>query len=202
MHRRPTNIMALVALVALAAAAPTHGQGTDTSAPPPDVRWYSFDEGVAAALAEGKHIMVDVYTDWCGWCKKLDSETYADPDVRQVLAASYISVKLKGDSRRRLNVQGQQLTEDGRALLKFVPTDKPAASEQELTRGMFRVTGYPTILFLTPDGKLITKLPGFHDAASFQKIINFVKDDLYEVMSYQDYLKSLEVSEETDQDKS
>ena len=41
--------------------------------------------------------MVDVYTDWCGWCKTLDEETYTDARVVEFAADDFISVKVNGD---------------------------------------------------------------------------------------------------------
>jgi thioredoxin-related protein len=169
---------------------------TVTPSTPAEVEWHSFDEGIEAAGTQGKHIMVDVYTDWCGWCKKLEKETYADYAVREVLSESYISVKLKGDSGKKLKVKGQSAQYGSQTLLQFVPTEEAGISEQNLTRSVLKITGFPTILFLAPDGRMITKLPGFHNARSFVNIINYIKDDLYEVMTFDDYLKSLERAED------
>ena len=41
----------------------------------------SYDEALSKAYAEQKIVMVDLYTDWCGWCKKMDRETFMDPRV-------------------------------------------------------------------------------------------------------------------------
>lgn len=60
---------------------------------------------LARAGSEDKLVMVDFYTDWCGWCKKLDGTTLADPDVQRVLAG-FVVVKLNaekgglGDAKR------------------------------------------------------------------------------------------------------
>jgi uncharacterized protein YyaL (SSP411 family) len=70
---------------------------------------------------------VDVYTSWCGWCKKLDKDTYGDPTVKQFLNASFVGVKCDA--------------EDGGAGQRL-------ASEHG-------VNGYPTTMVFTPDGKLI-----------------------------------------------
>jgi thiol:disulfide interchange protein len=43
----------------------------------------SYDEALSKAYAEQKLVMVDLYTDWCGWCKKMDRETFSDPRVGQ-----------------------------------------------------------------------------------------------------------------------
>jgi len=43
----------------------------------------SYDEALSKAYTEQKLVMVDLYTDWCGWCKKMDRETFSDPRVGQ-----------------------------------------------------------------------------------------------------------------------
>jgi thiol-disulfide isomerase/thioredoxin len=63
----------------------------------PEVPWAkSWDEALAQAKADGKPIMIDFYTDWCGWCKKLDADTYPDPSVVQYLA-DFVCVKLNAE---------------------------------------------------------------------------------------------------------
>jgi len=183
---------ALVAVALLAIPAQAGDPAGTSPAATPELNWHKLDKGLDAAQAENKHIMVDVYTDWCGWCKKLERETYSDSAVREVLAESYISVKLKGDSDAPMGVIGQTTQDGDKVLMQFSTTDQATTTERQLTRGPFRVTGFPTILFLASDGKVITKLPGFKDAGTFKNILNFIKDDLYEVMSYQDYLESLD----------
>ena len=202
------QIFAGIAVVCLLGTAPAvaQGEGAGTREVPPEVQWHKFDDAIQAAQVTNKHIMVDVYTDWCGWCKKLDRETYASLEVRAVLAESYVSVKVKGDSGKRLKTQSHTVSEDGQTRLQFVRTDEPTLSEKQLTKSIWQATGsrggFPTIAFLTPDGQLLTGFSGYVDAAKFHNMINFIKDNLYEVMSYQDYLESLKKVEETAQEKS
>jgi thiol-disulfide isomerase/thioredoxin len=56
----------------------------------------SLNSGLKEAKAKNKPVMVDFYTDWCGWCKKLDRDTYADPEVAN-LAKKFVCVKVNGD---------------------------------------------------------------------------------------------------------
>lgn len=74
------------------------------------ISWESgLDSALSAAETSGELIMVDFYTDWCGWCKKLDNDTYADSKV-QDLARNFRCVKINGDSDketvRKYNVSG------------------------------------------------------------------------------------------------
>ena len=45
------------------------------------INWMSFEEAIARSKEDPKHIFVDVYTDWCGWCKKMDASTFVDPVI-------------------------------------------------------------------------------------------------------------------------
>ena len=58
-----------------------------------------LDTALAKAKKSQKPVMVDFYTEWCGWCKKLDSDTYSDRKVSD-LAKNFICVKVDGDKNR------------------------------------------------------------------------------------------------------
>ncbi len=62
-----------------------------------EVSWTGdFNGALKTAKSKGMPVMVDFYTDWCGWCKKLDRDTYSDPRVSN-LAKKFICVKVNGD---------------------------------------------------------------------------------------------------------
>ncbi len=64
----------------------------------------SMEEAVARAEKQDRPIMIDVYADWCGWCKRLDSDTYADDDVI-ARAGEFVSLKLDADANRSIMSQ-------------------------------------------------------------------------------------------------
>ena len=92
----------------------------------------NLPKGLEEAKAEEKPLMIDFYTDWCGWCKKLDKDTYSSPKVQE-LAQRFICVKVNGDKFPNL-------------VSKYL------------------IGGYPTIVFLDPDGREITRIVGYADA--------------------------------------
>lgn len=66
------------------------------------ITWQSsLDSAMAQAMSSGKPIMADFYTEWCGWCKKLDSDTYSDRTVNG-LAEQFVCVKIDGDKEKGL----------------------------------------------------------------------------------------------------
>lgn len=104
-----------------------------------DITW-SKDLTAAQTTARqsNKLMMIDMYTDWCGWCKKLDQDVYPQATVVQA-AAQFVPVKLDAEKDK-----------DGAALAK-----------------KFKVTGFPTILFVDGSGAIIDRVVGYQPAADF-----------------------------------
>ncbi|MEP6756895.1 MAG: thioredoxin fold domain-containing protein [Chthonomonadales bacterium] len=62
-----------------------------------DIGWKkNYNDAVASAKAGNKLIMIDFYTDWCVWCKRLDKDTYSDKHITQ-LASSMAPVKINAE---------------------------------------------------------------------------------------------------------
>jgi len=136
-----------------------------------ELQWRSFDAGLAEAKATHKKILLDVYTDWCGWCgwcKKLDSDVYSNKKVATYLVQAYIPIKLNAESAKKLSYK-----------------DK-AHSETELAQA-FGVRSYPTIIFLDSNGEPINSLGGYVDADRFLPIVQYIGDDHYKNMTWDEY---------------
>ncbi len=133
-------------------ASPTPSSRTRSASPAPAVRastqieWAAdWSAAVAKAEAKKKPIMIDFYTDWCGWCKVLDQKTF--PDSRVIAAMSgVVAVKLNGEK-------------EGAELVK-----------------KYGVRGYPTIVFTTPEGRMLESEGGFIGPESFAQIVQHVVD--------------------------
>ncbi len=157
----------LIACILFTIAFSTAGYAGDKSG----LQWVAFTKGVADAKKSNKKILVDVYTDWCGWCKRMDAETYSDKSVAQYLKAHYVLIKLNAESDATLSYMGKSYT------------------ERQLAQA-FGVDGYPSTLFLKSSGEPITRYPGYADAAKFIKILSFIGEDHYLTEKYGDYVQS------------
>ena len=133
------------------------------------LQWLTFDRGITEARNSGRKILVDVYTDWCGWCKKMDAETYNEKSVSDYLRSHYVLIRLNAESDARLTYNGK------------------AFSERELASA-FGISGYPTTLFLQSNGEPITRYPGYAEAGRFRKVLSFIAEDYYRKVKFEDYL--------------
>ncbi len=65
------------------------------------INWLPFDEGLALSAREGKKVFLHFYADWCGYCVKMQKETFADPEVIKVLQENFISIKINSDQDKK-----------------------------------------------------------------------------------------------------
>ena len=138
---------------------------------------------MAKAKKEKKHPLVHFYTNWCGWCKRMDKTTFGDKAVMEVLNESYVPIKVNGQSGEKLKVDGKAIT------------------ERQLT-GQYGVRAYPITWFLKPSGERIAPRRGYVGAEEFLYILNWVKDDLYEETSFQEFVKQEQKKQKADKKES
>src|SRR6188472_2721840 len=77
------------------------------------VKWLTFEQAVEKAKTEKRPIFIDVYTDWCGWCKVMDKNTFSDPQVSKLLNEKFYAVKFNAEQHEDVVFQG--------TTFKFVP---------------------------------------------------------------------------------
>lgn len=118
------------------------------------IEWMKFEDAIAANQTHPKMLLVDVYTDWCGWCKKMDKETFTDPKVVAYINEKFHAVKLNAeDNERTFDFQGKQF------------------SEAQMAAAM-RVRSYPNFVIIEPTLKNIAQLPGYRNPEQFMAGLN------------------------------
>jgi thioredoxin-related protein len=135
------------------------------------VEWKSWNPGLAAAASSKRPVVVDVYTDWCRWCRQMDREVYGRADVSEYLAARFVTIKLNAEGPEAVTYKGRDLT--ARSL---------ASS--------FDVSGYPTTVFLAPNGDHLANVPGYIEPARFLLLLRYIGDGhMDRGVKWDDYVK-------------
>ena len=121
--------------------------------------WYSPTEGYAKAKKEHKILVVDVYTDWCYWCKVMDKETYTNMDIILKMNQYFVAVKFNPENAAIHKINDQELSSD--AFLSM------------LNNGG-RNSGYPTTFFWKElaDNSKASAYPGYREPTGFNDILN------------------------------
>lgn len=71
-------------------------------ASPKNVKWYSYNEGMTTGKIEKKKIFLNFHADWCGYCKKMENETFRDPAVVVYLNENFISIRVDADKEQKI----------------------------------------------------------------------------------------------------
>ena len=66
------------------------------------IKWYSYEEGIERGKEEKKNVFLNFYTQWCGYCKKMDKETFANSSIIAYLNENFISIKVNSDKERQI----------------------------------------------------------------------------------------------------
>ena len=142
------------------------------------VKWMTFEEALEAQKTEKRKILVDVYTEWCEWCKKMDQSTFKSPFIAKFLNEKFYPVKFDGETERDIEFRGR--------IYSFVRNGRQGYHELavELTRARL---SYPTIVFLDEDQEVIQALRGFQSSLRFEQIMNYFANDYHKSMPWSKY---------------
>lgn len=134
------------------------------------IKWMTMDQAFEAIKKEPKKIVIDVYTDWCGWCKVMDKNTFSDPKVIEFVNKKYYAVKLNAE-------------QDGQIKIGDKTYNYPDLAS-ELMQGHM---SYPTIVYLDEKFNMIQPIPGYQDAKAFHQVITFLGDNHYKKLDFEKY---------------
>ncbi len=99
---------------------------------------------------EPRPILVDIYTDWCGWCKEMDRTTYKNEKLASYINQKYYAVKFNAESRDAVTFNKQ--------LFKYNPKYRTNELAFYLTGGNL---SYPTTVFISALDGQPAPLPGY-----------------------------------------
>ena len=146
------------------------------------INWMTFQEAVKLNETAPKKIFIDVYTDWCGWCKKMDQTTFRSPEVVEYMNANYYAVKLNAEMNDTIDFAGYTFINQG-GMNGRKGTHQLAAA---LLQGRL---SYPSYVFMDEKNQLLTVAPGYMEVKDFLPVLKYFGTDAYLNQTFKDYIK-------------
>ena len=142
------------------------------------MRWITFEQAVEKSKTEKRKIFIDVYTDWCGWCKVMDKNTFHEPKVAKLLNEKFYAVKFNAEQREEILFRG--------TTFKFVPNGN-SGYHQLAASLLNNQLSYPTVVFLDEEFNMIQPLPGYRQASEFHMIAQYIGEGFYKTVKWEDF---------------
>lgn len=155
-----------------------------TEATEKKIEWLSFEEAIARNEKEPKKFIIDVWTTWCGWCKKMDASTFTNPVIVDIISEHYYAVKLNAERKDTMILGGQQYVNEFPDRNRYPHQVAIALLDGKLS--------YPSIVYLDENVNKIQSIAGFQDAKGIEPILVFFAENEYQKTNWTEFQKNFQ----------
>lgn len=135
------------------------------------VQWMSFKEAQEKNKTVPKPFLVDIYTDWCGWCKVMMRTTYSNPNIAGYINNYFYPVKFNAETKDTIEFDGQ----------KYVSTNPayPKAAHQLAIKFLGNNLAYPSTVFISSDLKTTFLSQGYLKEQDIEPFLVFMVENVF-----------------------
>ena len=142
------------------------------------IKWMSFEEAVTKSETHPKKIFIDVYTAWCGWCKKMDKSTFLNDTIVSYMNQNYYAVKLDAETKDTIRFRDKDFV--------FKPEYKSNELAVSLLNGKM---SYPSFIFLDETVNLLSPLSGYQTPQQLMPVMKYFGENIYKNKKWEEYMK-------------
>ena len=179
------KIIIPILLFALSFQVGAQKENADSSAKFPKVNWVTFEEAVKLNEKDPKPLLIDIYTEWCGWCKRMDKTTYQNETLVTYINKNFHAVKLDGEQKEDIVYKDYTF--------KFKNEGRRGYNEfaAALMNGKL---SYPTTVFLNKDMQLLDRVPGYLNEKVMEQVVSYFATEKYKTEKWEDFVKNFKSS--------
>lgn len=143
-----------------------------------EIQWLTWEEMQVMQKRKARKVLIDVYTDWCGWCKRMDKNTFQKADIARYVNNNYYAVKFDAEFKDDIIFNG----------LKYSYVKSGRKGHHELAELILKGRlSFPTVVFLDEGLKVIQPIPGYQDSRSMELIVTYFARDYYKDTPWKKY---------------
>lgn len=145
------------------------------------IKWMNMEDAMQVAAEKPMKIMIEVYTDWCVWCKKMDENTFQDEYIARYINENFYPIRFNAQQKEAVKFEGK--------VFKFVKSGNGGYHElaARLLKGRL---SYPAIVFMDESSDLIQIISGYKSPMQFMQMITYFGEDRHRSTPWSTYKKS------------
>lgn len=136
------------------------------------INWVTLEKAVELQKKTPKKIMIDMYTSWCGPCKMLDKNTFANKDVANYVNKHYYAVKFDAEGNDVVKFKEYTFTNP-----KYDPAKAKRRNSAHQLATFFSIRSYPTIVFLDEKAELLAPIIGYKKPQQLELYLKMFKNN-------------------------
>jgi len=178
------RVLLLMLGFAMLATSQISAKGDKTAAPDEnnsEIQWLSIDQVQVKMKEHPKKVYIDMYTSWCGWCKRMDATTFKDADVAKYMNEHYYCVRFDAERKDDVRFAGK--------MYHFDPQNNVNELALQLMGGREKLS-YPTAIYMDEMFQNPQPVPGYHDVAQMEMITKYICEGIYKKQPFPDYQKA------------
>jgi thioredoxin-related protein len=127
-----------------------------------ELKWHSLKEAMELNKKTPKKFFIDIYTDWCGWCKVMDKNTFQHEKISAIIDKYFYAVKFNAEK------EPDEIEYKGKVY-------KLAGGKHELTAVLMngQGNGYPTICYMDTDLSIMQAISGYQTPEQIEPILMY-----------------------------
>lgn len=142
------------------------------------VNWLTIKEAQEKNKTAPKPFLVDIYTDWCGWCKHMMKTTYSNPGLAAYINQHFYPVKFDAETKDTIVYNGQT----------YLPTSTaPKTPHQLAIKFIGSNLSYPSTVFVTNNYEFNLLSQGFMDDKKIEPLLIFTVENVFRTTGYEDF---------------
>jgi thioredoxin-related protein len=139
-----------------------------------EIHWLTWAQATEKMAVEPRKVYVDVYTDWCGWCKVMDKKTFSDARVAKFMNDNFYCIKFNAEKDDNIAFQSKVYSiENGVNTLA-----------SKLMNGKL---SYPTSIVMMENFLSPSPIPGYLDLENFDVIMHYIQSNSNTKMPFEQY---------------
>lgn len=146
---------------------------------PAKIKWYTWEEAIKLSETQPKKLLIDVYTDWCGWCKKMDNETFTNAEIIALVNKDFYAIKL--DAEQKEDILYKDFT------FKFNSAHGRKGAHDLAVSLLDGKMGYPSLVYLDEQHNRITISPGYKAVDGLKQELNYIGEGHYASMTFEEF---------------